>query len=153
MTDQPMNPKLHSNEISRFRTQFMNLFRRLRQEARSDDQSWTRLSLLGAIERGGDAATPSLLKDLESMRSSNLAAALRELEENGLILRTPDREDRRKVRVRLTKAGRETLRENIARRETWLAEAIGQSLTSEERGLLFKAGELLDRIAACRPPS
>ena len=151
MTAQTMSPKLHSNETSRFRTQFMNLFRRLRQEARSDDQSWTRLSLLGAIDRGGDAATPSLLKELESMRSSNLAAALRELEGLGFISRTPDREDRRKVRVRLTKAGRETLRENVTRRETWLAEAIDQSLTSEERGLLFKAGELLDRIASYRP--
>jgi hypothetical protein len=55
--------------------------------------------------------------------------------------------------LRLTKAGREILRENVTRRETWLAEAIDQSLTTEERGLLFKAGELLDRIAAYRPLS
>jgi DNA-binding MarR family transcriptional regulator len=144
-----VNPNFRPNEISRFRRQFMNLFRRLRQEARSDDRSWTRLSLLGAIERAGEAATPSLLKDVESMRSSNLAAALRELEESGLICRTPDNEDRRKVRVRLTKAGRNTLHENVGRREGWLAEAIEQTLTGEERALLFKAGELLDRIAAC----
>ena len=46
------------------------------------------------------------------------------------------------------KTGREVLHENIARRERWLAEAIEQSLTKEERALLFKAGELLDRVAA-----
>src|SRR5262249_31952830 len=73
----------------------------------------------------------------EGMRSSNLAAALRELERDGLVVRTPDAEDRRKVRVRLTPTGREALYENITRREQWLAEAIEQSLTKEERALLF----------------
>jgi hypothetical protein len=34
------------------------------------------------------------------------------------------------------------------RRERWLAEAVEESLTQEERRLLFKAGEFLDRIAA-----
>jgi DNA-binding MarR family transcriptional regulator len=143
-----MTQTARRTEISRFRTQFMNLFRRLRQEAQSDDRSWTRLALLGSIERAEDGATPSLLKDLESMRSSNLAAALRELEASGLICRTPDKEDRRKVRVRLTKAGITTLHENIDRREAWLADAIEKSLTAEERALLFKAGKLFDRIVA-----
>jgi DNA-binding MarR family transcriptional regulator len=128
----------------------MNLSRRLRREAQTDDRSWSQLQLLGAIERSGDAATPSVLAESESMRSSNLAAALRELERDGLVVRTPDAEDRRKVRVRLTPTGRETLYENITRREQWLAEAIEQSLTKEERALLFKAGELLDRVAAYR---
>jgi DNA-binding MarR family transcriptional regulator len=126
----------------------MNLARRLRREARTDDRAWSRLQILGAIDRAGDTATPTILAEAVSMRSSNLATALRELEEEGLIVRTPDAVDRRKVRVRLTPAGRETLYENIARRERWLAEAIQQSLTKEERTLLFKAGELLDRIAA-----
>ena len=126
----------------------MNLSRRLRREAESDERSWSRLQLLGAIERAGDEATPTMLGVSESMRSSNLAAALRELETDGLILRKPDAEDRRKVRVRLTSTGHKVLHENIARREQWLAEAIEQSLTKEERALLFKAGKLLDRVAA-----
>jgi DNA-binding MarR family transcriptional regulator len=143
-----MSPAPRRSDIGRFRMQFMNLFRRLRQEARSDERAWARLSLLGAIERAGDAATPSMLKESESMRSSNLAAALRELETSGLIARTPDKDDRRKVRVRLTKVGRDSLHENVSRRETWLVEAIERSLTAQERALLFKAGELVDRIAA-----
>jgi DNA-binding MarR family transcriptional regulator len=126
----------------------MNLSRRLRREAESDDRSWARLQLLGAIERAGDVATPTLLAESESMRSSNLAAALRDLETDGLIVRTPDTEDRRKVRVRLTAIGREVLHENIIRRERWLAEAIEHSLTKEQRAQLLKAGELFDRVAA-----
>jgi DNA-binding MarR family transcriptional regulator len=125
----------------------MNLSRRLRREAQSDDRSWARLELLGAIERAKDA-TPTVLGQSVSMLSSNLAAALRDLEAEGLIVRTPDAEDRRKVRVRLTPVGHDVLQENISRRERWLADAIDQSLTKEERTLLFKSGELLDRIAA-----
>ena len=143
-----MKSKSSRRNITSFRNQFMNLSRRLRREAQSDDRSWTRLQLLGAIGRAGDEATPTKLGGSESMRSSNLAAALRDLEADGLIVRTPDAEDRRKVRVRLTPTGREVLQENIARRERWLTDAIEQSLTREERTLLFKAGELLDRVAA-----
>jgi DNA-binding MarR family transcriptional regulator len=137
-----------AHRITSFRNQFMNLGRRLRREAQSDDRSWTRLQLLGAISRAGDQATPTLLAESESMRSSNLAAALRELETDGLIARTPDAHDGRKVRVQLTPLGCDVLRENIERRERWLAEAVEEALTQEERALLFKAGELLDRIAA-----
>jgi DNA-binding MarR family transcriptional regulator len=134
-------------DITSFRTRFMNLSRRLRREAASDDRCWSRLQLLGAIERAGGEATPTMLGESESMRSSNLAAALRDLETDGLIARTQDAEDRRKVRVRLTRTGHEVLYDNIARRERWLAKAIVQSLTKEERALLFKAGKLLDRVA------
>jgi DNA-binding MarR family transcriptional regulator len=142
-----MKSKVPRRDIATFRNQFMNLARRLRREAHADDRSWVRLQLLGAIERARDAATPTMLGESESMRSSNLAAALRELEADGLIARTPDAEDRRKVRVRLTRMGQEELHENTARRERWLAEAIDRCLTKEERALLLEAGELLNRIA------
>src|SRR5262245_8389080 len=117
-----MKRRTARRDITSFRTQFMNLARRLRREARSDERSWARLQLLGAIERARGTATPTMLAASESMRSSNLATALRELEAQGLIVRTPDTTDRRKVRVRLTAAGRGTLQANIDRRERWLAE-------------------------------
>jgi DNA-binding MarR family transcriptional regulator len=140
--------KLSKRDVTSFRTRFMNLSRRLRREAHSDERSWGRLQLLGAIERAGATATPTTLAESESMRSSNMATALRELEADGLIERSPDAEDRRKTRVSLTDHGHTLLHENIAQREQWLAEAIEKSLNTEERALLFKAGELLDRIAA-----
>ena len=143
-----MRAKVPRRDVTTFRTQFMNLSRRLRREAHADDRSWVRLQLLGAIERAKNAATPTMLSEGESVRSSNLAAALRELEAEGLITRTPDAVDRRKVRVQLTRTGREVLDENITRREQWLADAIDQCLTKEERALLFKAGELLGRVAS-----
>jgi len=143
-----MPNQAYLNDITRLRTQLMSLARRLRREAQSDDQSWARLLLLGAIDRHGGEATPSRLAEAESMRSSNLAAALRDLEADGLIIRTPDAEDRRKVRVQLSDAGRALLHDNRARRERWLAEAVSACLTEEERARLIDAGALLERIAA-----
>lgn len=126
----------------------MSLVRRVRREIQNDPESWARILLLGAIDRSANSATPSELAHSASMRSSNLAAALRELDEQGLIGRTPDPGDRRKVRVALTEAGERLLLDSRARRERWLAEAIASTLTEEERVTLFKAGELLERIAA-----
>jgi DNA-binding MarR family transcriptional regulator len=147
-----MSSQIYPPHITQLRMQLMSLARRLRREAQSDDQSWARLLLLGAIDRHGGAATPSRLAEAESMRSSNLAAALRDLEADGLILRTPDAEDRRKVRVQLSEAGRELLHANRARRERWLAEAVDACLTEEERARLIDAGALLERIAAYSEP-
>jgi DNA-binding MarR family transcriptional regulator len=136
------------SDVTRLRMQVMSFTRRLRREASDDAQSWAQLSLLGAIDRHGRHATPSGLAAAEGMRSSNLAAALRELDARGLISRTPDIEDRRKTRVALTDAGRRLLHDNRARRERWLSGAIQACLTAEERDMLFAAGTLLERITA-----
>ncbi len=126
----------------------MAMSRRLRREAQTDDQSWARLLVLGAIDRHGGSATPSVLAADEGMQSSNLAAALRDLEAKKLIVRTQDVEDRRKVRVRLSAAGRKLLYDNRARRERWLTETMNACLTTAERIDLLKAGPLLERIMA-----
>jgi DNA-binding MarR family transcriptional regulator len=140
-----------TRDITQLRSQLMGVSRRLRHEATADDRSWARLLVLGAIDRHGESATPSLLAADEGMRSSNLAAALRSLEARRLIVRTPDTEDRRKVRLRLSAAGRRFLDDSRARGERWLAEAINAYLTAGERAQLIKAGALLDRIMACLP--
>jgi len=141
-----MNGRINSRDIAQLRTQLMAVSRRLRREAQTDDQSWARLLVLGAIDRHGGSATPSMLADDEGMQSSNLAAALRDLEAKNLIVRTQDVEDRRKVRVRLSPVGRKLLYENRARRERWLAETMNACLTAAECAELIKAAPLLERI-------
>lgn len=136
-----------AEEITLLRTQLLSLVRRMRREARSDEKSWAQLLLLGAIDRHCGEATPSQLAASERMRSSNLAAALRELEADGLLIRTPDGEDRRKVRVKLTPEGLRLLHESRTRREAWLSGAMASCLTAEEQALLITAGYLIARIA------
>lgn len=137
-----------TRNITRLRSQLIGVSRRLRNEATADDRSWARLLVLGAIDRHGEAATPSVLAADEGMRSSNLAAALRSLEARNLIVRTPDTQDRRKVRLRLSAAGQRFLDDSRARGERWLSEAMDTYLTASERADLIKAGALLDRIMA-----
>lgn len=143
-----MSKRIRPAEVTHLRIQLMSMARRLRREAHSDEQSWARLLLLGAIDRHGGTATPSALAADLGMQSSNLAAALRNLASEGLISRTPDSEDRRKVRVALSETGRALLRDNRARRESWLAGAMEACLTDEESALLVAAGELVERVAA-----
>jgi DNA-binding MarR family transcriptional regulator len=138
-----------TRDITRLRSQLMGVSRRLRHEATADDRSWGRLLVLGAIDRHGGSATPSVLAVDQGMRSSNLAAMLRSLEARKLIVRTPDDEDRRKVRIRLSPLGRKWLNDSRARRDRWLAESMAACLTAKQRGLLIEAGPLLERIAAC----
>jgi DNA-binding MarR family transcriptional regulator len=137
-----------TRDITQLRSQLMGVLRRLRREATVDDRSWARLLVLGAIDRHGESATPSVLAADEGMRSSNLAAALRSLEARKLIVRTPDTKDRRKVRLRLSAAGQRFLDDSRARGERWLAEAMDTCLTTSEHADLIKAGALLDRIVA-----
>jgi DNA-binding MarR family transcriptional regulator len=145
-----MNSRPNPRDITELRTQLMAVSRRLRREAQTDDQSWARLLVLGAIDRHGGSATPSVLAADEGMQSSNLAAALRDLEAQKLIVRTQDAQDRRKVRVRLSAAGRKLLYDNRARRERWLTETMNACLTAAEYADLIKAGPLLERIMAYR---
>ena len=125
----------------------MELARRLRREAGSDEETWSRLLLLGAIDRSGDAATPTTLAVAEGLRSSNLAKALKELEARELITRQSAADDRRQVKVALTEGGRATLEEVRSRRDRWLAAAIEATLTAEERATLAAAAALMSRLA------
>lgn len=134
--------------VDRLWDQMMVLVRRLRREGLADSESWTRLSLLSAIDRLGDQASPGALSRHLEARSSNVAAALRDAEERTYIERVFDETDRRRVRLILTDIGRTALQTARAQRTRWLATAIAQELCEEERTTLFAAGELLERLAS-----
>ncbi|AOX20432.1 hypothetical protein A0U90_09100 [Kozakia baliensis] len=138
-------------KIGRLRTQLTLLSRRLRQEAKNDPASWTRMLVLSAIDRLGEGATPSAIGREEDMRSSQVAALLRELEASELIERLADQADRRVTRLRLTPSGEHLLQQSRARRDLWLSEAMMRSLTEDEYRLLLKTGKLLEKLARYSP--
>jgi DNA-binding MarR family transcriptional regulator len=102
--------------------------------------------VLGRLDRGGPSGI-SALAAAEHMRPQSMAATVAALEAAGLVARHPDPEDRRRVAIDLTAAGREVLAADRARREGWLAEAIRTDLTARERRLLAEATGLLSRLA------
>ncbi len=76
-----------------------------------------------------------------------MAQTVRDLEEEGLLARRPDPEDGRRALVELTAEGRSRLAAERRLREGWLAEAIGEQLSSRERAVLAEAVVLLRRLA------
>lgn len=146
------NSSIPAEAVSRLRLQLMALTRRLRQEAQDDELPFAQLSLLASIERADGAATPSALARAEKLRSSNLASLLRELDAGGLILRAGDPEDGRKVRIRLSGAGRQVLDAHRLRKDDWLRAALA-GLPPQRLELLLAAGELLAELAATETPA
>lgn len=129
------------------RDQLMMFVRRLRLEAGDNTENWTQLSLLAAIDRLGDNVSPTALARDMNARSSNIAATLRETERQGYVTRALDPDDRRKVRLFLTREGREALETARTQRRRWISSMVGR-LSDDDRRTLFVAGDLLERLAA-----
>lgn len=119
------------------------LTRRLRAE---HSFSMAQAAVLGRLDREG-ARTTSALALAERVKPQSMAQTLAELAGEGYIARRPDPGDRRQTLIELTPLGRETLERERARREGWLAQAIDEALSPEERELLARVVPLLRRLA------
>jgi DNA-binding MarR family transcriptional regulator len=108
--------------------------------------SFLELAVLHRLQRTGPSAPGTIAGD-EGVTAAAVAATLTSLETAGLVHRTRAPDDRRRVIVTITSAGRQTLetRESasIDRIETVLA-----GLTKGEREQLAAAVPLLERIAS-----
>jgi DNA-binding MarR family transcriptional regulator len=104
-------------------------------------------AVLGRLEREGPT-TASALAVGERVRPQSMAQTIHDLEAEGLISRRVDQADRRQVLVELTAAGHAALDDERRRREGWLARAIADSLTADERATIVRAIALLERISA-----
>lgn len=128
---------------SELRVVLGHLIRRLRTEHRF---SLSQGSVLGRLDREGPQST-SQLAELERVRPQSMGQTVAELEAQGLIERYPDPADGRRALIELTEAGRAELLEDRGRREGWLAEALAESFSEEERETLERAVRLMARLA------
>ena len=94
-----------------------------------------------------DEPSPGDVADRLRMTSSNVAAALRELESAGLVARGRDPQDGRRGRLSLTSTGTEAMACLHAERDTWLGRAIEATLSERELATLLAAGDLMQRLA------
>lgn len=134
--------------IDVFRRQLRALHRRMRREQPSvEGLSTTAYEVLIAIDVADGPQQPSALGAELQMTSPNVAAALRTLERLDLIVRTQDRDDKRKAYVAITDEGRAVISEARRGWRAWLRDAIDGNLTKEEQRLLFRAGDLMQRLA------
>jgi DNA-binding MarR family transcriptional regulator len=128
------------------------LQQRLRREVRPrGGLSRTALRVLAAADRADGQAKPRELADELQMTSSNVAAALRQLEAGGFVRREPDRSDARSVSVVPSTSGRKLVADVRNERDTWLGRAIEARLDEREERLLVEAGRLMQRLAEFEP--
>ena len=119
------------------------LMRRLRAE---HGFSISQGAVLGRLDRQGTSSIGELAV-AERVRHQSMAQTVCDLEALGLIARRPDPSDGRRVLVELTDVGLQTLAEDRAKREGWLARAIADDLGPEDQEVLRRAVELLGRLA------
>jgi DNA-binding MarR family transcriptional regulator len=91
--------------------------------------------------------TASAMAAAERLQPQSLTRMLSRLENDGLIVRSPDDVDRRQVRIDITREGMAVLDEDTDRREAWLAKAMTERLTPTECELLRLAASLMERLA------
>jgi DNA-binding MarR family transcriptional regulator len=120
------------------------LVRRLRAERR--DLPLAQVIVLGRLDRAGPAGVSDLAAG-ERVRPQSMAATVAALGKAGLVSRTPDPHDGRRVLIDLTPAGRDALAADRRRREGWMAESIRRDLSPKERRTLVDATTLLARLA------
>jgi DNA-binding MarR family transcriptional regulator len=130
---------------SELRVSLMRLVRRLRAERSAVGLSLTQRSVLGCLDRGGAMSLGEIAAH-ERVQPPSMTRTTAALEEQGLIARSADPNDKRRVVFELTTDGRQLLHDDRRRREAWLAGQL-DSLTDDELSLLRAAAPLIDRIA------
>jgi len=122
------------------------LSRRLRQTSMVGEMTLPQASVLSVLEREGPA-TPGVLATRERISPQSMGVILISLEALGLVSRTPDPTDGRRLVISLTEAGLQVIHGARRQREERLARALADNFTAEEQQTLIAALPLLERLA------
>ena len=134
------DPALLASEL---RVVLGQLVRRLRTENRLP---LAHGAVLSRLDREGSSSA-SELAAAERVRPQSMAQTLADLEQDGLVVRSPHPTDRRRALVALTDRGRATLEADRLQREGWLAKAIAEQLSASELRALTKVLPVLRTLA------
>jgi len=130
---------------SQLRVAVARLARRMRQEGSSEDSTPSQLTALATLFHDGPM-TIGELAAAERVKPPSMTRVVAALEERGLVQREHSSTDARVVKVSATDAGRRAHEEYRKRRDAWVAQQLAK-LEPEERELLAKATQILDRLA------
>src|SRR5690349_7290863 len=127
---------------TRLRLAVSRLHRRIR--LATNDVPPLQLSTLVSIEQYGPLRLGELAQR-EAVTAPTMTRVLAALDERDLIVRFPDPDDARSVRVALSEAGRSVL-EHVRSRRTALLDARLARLTTQQRSDLFAALPALEAL-------
>lgn len=139
-------PDDHSAAASELRIAIFRLARRMRTQRAVDSMSDGQFAVLAALWMHG----PHTLGDLaerERVSSPSMNRTVNCLQESGYVMRSADESDGRKVVISLTDDGRAVVTETARRRDAWVETALDE-LSPDEREILSRAAEIMDRMAA-----
>ena len=123
------------------------LVQRLRQSpAVEGDLSSAETSAMARLDRVG-AASPSELAKLERISPQSMGATVAGLEARGLVARTGDPSDGRRVVLSLTEAGSALLQRRRSARSESLSQALSSGFSRTELKRLLAAAPLIERLA------
>jgi DNA-binding MarR family transcriptional regulator len=133
------------SEIALIVRAVMRVARKLRVEAPTGAISGSALGLLVALVHRGPMPAVTLAAE-ENLAPQSLTRLLAQLEDKKLIARAPDPEDRRNKIITITERGRQGLRWAMHERRKWLADALAERVSDDEREILVEAAEILLRL-------
>ena len=125
---------------------FSRLRRRYRGLALVDDLSGSQAAVLTRLHKEGPSSA-SALASAEAVSHQAIGAILAVPDNRGFIHRSPDPTDGRRQLISLTAAGVAQAENTISAREEWLARALQDRLTEDERRVVRHAMALLNRLA------
>ena len=123
------------------------LVRRIRADAPPElrEFSWTQKAVLSRLEKDGPATSADLAR-AEGVKPQSMSTALALLEKMGLVERKAHPTDGRQINIKLTTKGIALRKNTKEATHGWLSQAIAK-LDRQEQTTLFKAGELIKRMA------
>lgn len=130
---------------SRLRLAVVRLNRRLRAQRTDSVVSLTQIAALSTLYKCGPL-TPGELATKEGVQPPSMTRVIAALEDVGYVSRAPHPTDGRQAIVALTEAGLAFHQAQVSAREAWLDRRLAE-LTAEERELLDRAAQIIDRMA------
>ncbi|MER2091299.1 MAG: MarR family transcriptional regulator [Saccharopolyspora rectivirgula] len=131
---------------SRLRLAVVRLNRRLRAQRTDSQITLSQLSALSCLYKSGPI-TPGELALREGVQPPSMTRVIAALESNGLITRRAHPTDGRQAIVEVTEDGRKLIEQEVMARERWLDSQLSD-ISEEERAILCRATEIIDRIAS-----
>ncbi|GAB3889351.1 MarR family transcriptional regulator [Kibdelosporangium lantanae] len=121
------------------------LRRRLKEVYDTRELTPSQISVLSRLDKNGPAST-SDLATAERVRPQSVAATLMVLEERGFVRRAQDPNDGRRQLISVTETGHDLLVDSRQAAFEWLAQAMQETFTEDDRQTVIAAMALLDRL-------
>jgi DNA-binding MarR family transcriptional regulator len=142
-----MNPTPTDADLAvGLRNSLHRLVKLLRRETRNDAQlSLTERAALGLLYPDNKLA-PSDIARTEKVTTQSMSQVINHLAELNYIERNPSDEDKRKVLLTLTPAGRAYVEQLRKDKQEWLAAALQKKTTPQEKAILAEALVIIDKL-------